>query len=148
MTPQDDYPMVLAALCVWREARGEAYSAMLGVACVLRNLLAVEGDLVRVITRRDQFSSMTFHGDPNLIEWPQAQDGAFRMCSMAVSSILGSLSPDITGGATYYFSPPLEEPPPGWGPVTVTVTLGHLTFCRSSKTDDGTERPAKESQAD
>jgi|SRR5271155_1634815 len=132
MSTLDNYPLVLAAECLWREAQNQPYSAMLGALCVMRNRITPEHDLVYVVTQRRQFSSMTAPGDPNLVKWPESNDVAFPVCCQAVDAVFGTEpAADPTGGATFYFSPPLTEPPEEeWGPVTITVKLGALTFCK------------------
>jgi len=132
MNPLDAYPSVLAALCIWREASNQAYSAMLGVAFVLRNRITPAHDLVHVITQHAQFSSMTIPGDPNLVRWPQSGDSAFAACCTAIETVFGGGTsvPDPTHGATFYYSPPLTTPPSAWGPVVMTAVIDQLTFCK------------------
>lgn len=129
MSTLDAYPLVLAAECLWREARNQPYSAMLGAACVMRNSLTPEHDLVAEVTRRLRYSSMTAPGDPNLVKWPESSDTVFPMCCQAVDAVFGpSPIEDVTVGARNYFSPPVTEPPADWGPVVFTVKLGDLSF--------------------
>jgi len=135
MNPLDSYRLVLAALCIWREARNQSYSAMLGVAFVLYNRITPTHDLIHVITQRMQFSSMTAAGDTNLILWPQTGDAAFGACCTAVETVLGGEEitvPDPTNGATFYYSPPLTAAPAAWGPTVVSAVIDQLTFCKPS----------------
>src|SRR5271170_5366480 len=112
----DGYPLALVAIALWREAQNQTDAAILGVACVMRNRVTLAHDIVHVVTQPWQFSSMTAPGDANLIKWPETGDAAFVRCCAVVDSVFGSAPvADVTGGATFYFSPPLTAPPSAWG---------------------------------
>lgn len=134
MATIDNWPECVAALCVWREARNQAYTAMIGVAWVIRNRVTARLDLAAVVTKRYQFSSLTAPGDPNLVDWPQMADASWEAACAAVDGVFGGVVADNTGGAIFYYSPPLSEPPVGWGPVVVTTKIGALTFCKPQPT--------------
>jgi spore germination cell wall hydrolase CwlJ-like protein len=130
------YALILCAIDLWREAQNQPYSAMVGVACVCRNRVTPTKDLVAVVSAKHQFSSMTQPGDVNLVKWPESNDPVWPLCCQAVDAVFGADPiPDVTGGATFYFSPPLTEPPENeWGPVAITIKLGALTFCKQVST--------------
>jgi len=126
-------PILLLALCIWREARGEPYAAKLGVAWVVRNrctLAPQEGfkhTLVDNILKPFAFSSFNT-GDPNSIKFPE--DGDLNWLDSIVAA--ESLEADPTMGACFYYSPPLTSAPMAWGKVTHSATLGVLQFYRLS----------------
>jgi len=132
MSTLNNYPMVLAALDLWREAQNQSYQAMLGVAWVMKNRIIFPHDMVYVITKKFQFSSMTAPGDLNLVKWPETNDVAFPICCQAVEAVFAPGAVDPTLGATFYFSPPVTSPPAAWGPVVVTVKIDELTFCKAA----------------
>jgi hypothetical protein len=132
-----EYPRVLTQLCVWREARGvpQAYSAVTWVivnrADRYLDMIPDEA-LIHVVTQSNQFSSMTHSGDLNLIQWPRLGAVWSSVCT-AVDAVFDGFTPDPTDTATYYFSPPLIEPPSAWGPVVRTGTFGTIqTFKQES----------------
>jgi hypothetical protein len=134
MATIDNYPRVVAALCVWREASNQSYAAMLGVAWVERRRITPLHDLVYVVTQHAQFSSMTVRGDSNTVRWPQTSDPSWERACLAVDAVFNGVAPDPTEGATFYFSPPVTEPPADWGAVEATVTLDQLHFYKSVPT--------------
>jgi N-acetylmuramoyl-L-alanine amidase len=133
MMTLNNYPMVLMALDLWREAQNQSYAAILGVAWVVKNRIVMPHDLVYVVTKKYQFSSMTSPGDLNLVKWPETGDAAFAMCCTAAEAVFSPGAVDPTNGATFYFSPPITEPPVAeWGPVVITAKIDELTFCKAA----------------
>lgn len=122
--------IMLLALCVWREARSESYAGKLGVVWVLRNRSAMaplEGfrhSIDEEILRPWQFSSFN-ENDPNSTKYPEENEPSWLDCLKAAQSD----EPDPTGGAVFYFSRPLKEPPKAWGNVIPTADIGNLHFC-------------------
>ena len=132
------YDQWLAALMLWREARGASLSAMTGIYWVLLN--RVRDSLNRwpksipaVILQHAQFSSFNA-GDPNAVKFPIPPLGASVMPSAdwtawlnAQAVVQTSLGADPTMGATNYHSEP--ENPPAWAdPAKLTVTIGAFRF--------------------
>ncbi len=123
--------ILLAALCVWREARGESIAAKRGVIDVLNNrcrMAPAQGFCKSIrdnILKPFAFSSFN-PGDPNATKYPIANEPAW-LDSVHVAQ---TFAPDSTGGAVFYFSAPLTAPPHAWGPVEHTVTIGGLHFYR------------------
>lgn len=132
-------PTQLLALCIWREARGESIAAKTGVAHVILNRCAmspaqgfeptIEGNILKPWA----FSSF-MDGDPNSVKYPEPEDQYLLReldpswtDSLAVARTPGE---DPTGGAVFYFSAPLTDPPAAWGSVEVSTVIGGLTFCR------------------
>ncbi len=120
---------LLAALCVWREARGEVADAKLGVAWVLKNrckMAPAQGfkpDIAGNVLKPWAFSSFSA-GDPNADRYPAVADQVWLDCLAAADSVKA----DPTGGAVFYYSPPLTEPPHAWGLVQLKAVIGHLHF--------------------
>lgn len=128
MSLQDTYPLILGALCVWREARGENYISKLGVWWVIKNRAAAlhipDDTIAAVVTRPKQFSSFN-QNDPNVIQYPRALDHAWLDCL----SVVEGVDTDPTGGATNYHSLPDGVPWPNWAdPKKLTVTIGKFKF--------------------
>jgi spore germination cell wall hydrolase CwlJ-like protein len=123
-----DGSALLAALCLWREARNQSPQAQTGVWWVIQNRAKVKS-IADVIVQPFQFSSFNAN-DPNYQAWPCSQSDAwiFHQCL----SIVRGFSDDPTDGATFYFSEPLVSPPAAWGNVQVTAKIDGLTFCKSS----------------
>ncbi len=123
----------LLALCVWRESRGESYAAKRGVVDVVLNRCKMsprEGfrpTVTENILKPWAFSSF-MDGDPNSLKYPTASDVSWRECAAAAQST----EADSTGGAVFYFSRPLTQPPAAWGKVYHTATIGGLQFYRKA----------------
>lgn len=134
LTPKSPYNdgEMLTALCIWREARGERYEAKRGVYCVLRNRCRMapqqgfKSTLDENILKPWAFSSFNSN-DPNSGKYPDETSDAWLDCLHAARD---NGDYDSTGGAQFYFSRPLTEPPHAWGPVEITAVIGGLTFCR------------------
>ena len=126
------------ALCVWREAMGEGFAGMLGVAWVMENRLNSGrwGKTMHdVIEDPLQFSSMTAKGDPMTVKWPnsrcEAADlAAWQEAQRAVSAVISAgPSQDPTNGAEYYFNPEVVKP--DWAAkLQLVATIGHHEFLR------------------
>jgi len=127
----------LAALCIWREARGEGILGKRGVAHVIKNR-TMEGPLgysiSHVVLQPYQFSSFNAN-DPNADKWPTDSDHSWLDCQQTAQEVLHGSDFDITNGARFYFSPPLTSPPHAWGDVEVTLKVGNLTFCKTKTPD-------------
>lgn len=135
-----DYEQWLAAICIWREARGESMPAMRAVYQVMLNRTKDEQKrwpktLSGVIMQRLQFTSMTGHGDANLVKFPvrpvpnviNLEWEAFQRAMIAVDT---PLLADSTEGANHYESCEFAGiPMPKWAdPAKKTVTIGHFNF--------------------
>lgn len=133
-------PLVLLAICVWGESRGEPLPAKLGVACVVRNRVATGRyghGYAGVILKPYQFSCFT-PGDANfpklLHPLSHGTEETWDACFTAAYTVLNGSQPDVTDGAVFYYSLPLTQPPThkngtvAWGSVEHAVTLGGLSF--------------------
>ena len=133
MTPDAAYwsDIIFLALTVWREARGEPYVAKLAVAYSILERVAHPkwwgSDVMSVVSKRLQYSSMTHAGDPNLIVWPQASDPSWS--DSVISAIAATIkgAPNPVTGADSYFDTSIE--PPAWAkPEQFVAQIGRLRF--------------------
>lgn len=96
----------LLGLTIFREAAGEPYLGKLAVGWVARNRAESPGwwgeSLYEVLTRREQFSSISHLGDPMTVRWPRLDDGVFLSCLQAAQDVMNSRAPDPTGGCDHY----------------------------------------------
>jgi N-acetylmuramoyl-L-alanine amidase len=150
MTPEELqgwWELALLSLALWREAQNQPYNTKLVVACSMRNRVGHPcwwgGDWDTVLTKRDQYSSMTSKGDPNLIKWPQppAGDPAWLQCMRAAAAVHGGagvgMIPDQSMGATHYFDRSLDADPPSWakdGSMVKVLDSGSFHFYRQAGT--------------
>lgn len=135
-----NYEQWLAALAIWREARGESLQAKTGVWHVIQNRANDEHrrwprSIAGVILQHAQFSSF-LQSDPNCVRFPiPSQDGAesldwkaFLDCQTVVESPLNA---DPTEGANMYESLPDGAKRPTWAePIKMTVQIGAIRFYR------------------
>lgn len=134
---QQDYECILLALCLWREARGETVDTKRAVAWSIRNRVNHKswwgGTWSEVITKREQYSSMTSTGDPNLVKWPIETDTSWMACMDVATEVYGTPLADPSNGATHYFDKSLDANPPNWASTgTKTADIGNFHFYRSS----------------
>jgi len=137
-----NYEQWLAAVCIWREARGQSIAVKTAIWHVIQNRTT---DAKRhwprtisgVIAQHMQFSSMTAPGDPNLVLWPvQPTPGqtagadwlAFLDCQTVVMET--PLGTDPTTGADMYESEPADKPPYWVKDAALTLDLGNTRFYR------------------
>lgn len=135
------YDEWLAALCIWREARGESLAAKTGVWHVIQNRTADEQrrwprTIAGVILQHAQFSSF-LQSDPNCVRFPiqpmppqtaSADWDAFLDCQTVVESPLNA---DPTQGANSYESLPEGAKRPAWATVeALTCQIGAIRFYR------------------
>ena len=89
------YNNIIAALCVWREARGEIAMAKLLVAVSIVNrakdLKRWPNTLAGVVLQPKQFSSFNI-GDPNASKVPALNDASFVSCCTMVDCALAEVS--------------------------------------------------------
>lgn len=123
------WPLALAALCVWREARNQPVEAMTGVWNVIKNRVNDSRGrwpktIVGVIVQPLQFSSFN-RNDPNASQIPLQSETAWQECC----AVVDGNDADPTGGANAYHSLGLMDQLPAWAdPQKQTVRLGAFTF--------------------
>ena len=119
-----------AALCAWREARGEpnARDSMRAVIHVIKNRAdAGNKPWQEIVYAPLQFSSMTYAHDPQLWKVPVTPDPQFAIAYELADAIYHNQDFDLTEGATHYFNPGLVMPPWAAGMKKV-ATIGHHDF--------------------
>ncbi len=128
-----NYGLFLAALCIWREARGESREAKVGVAQVIFARVAdprwpnTPGE---VVLQKLQFSSFN-KTDPNSWKFPTPADSAWlESCDVvqATRPILGL--PEAKEWANHYHSLPEGQEPSWADPTKLTATIGAFRFYR------------------
>jgi len=134
------YPYFLAALCVWREARGQSIEARRGVWWVLMNRVGMpifKPNLTAVILQRNQFSSFNRH-DPNAVKFPIESQAADWQAWQEILDIAESPGVDSTGGAVYYESfPPgpaldaIRARDPWFAAANMTVQIDAVRFYKA-----------------
>lgn len=136
LEPYASDPVLLLALCVYREARGEPIDAKLGVAWTIRNRCALapaqgfKHDISGNILKPWAFSSF-MESDPNSKVYPEESDPPADRQAWADSlTVARSVEADPTLGGIFYFSRPLTAPPAAWGEVQHCATIGGLQFYR------------------
>ena len=126
------YELILLAICVWREARGESLACQEAVAWSIRNRAMQPswwGDgYVQVILQPYQYSSFN-SSDVNATKFPQSTDPSWSSCLGAAGAAYNATIPDPTGGATNYYD--ISIPAPSWAAeMTFTMQSGTLRFYR------------------
>jgi N-acetylmuramoyl-L-alanine amidase len=120
-----------AALCAWREARGEGRDGIRAVLHVIANrAIAHSKSWAEIIYAPLQFSSMTYPHDPQLSKVPKFPDATFTDCYELADQIFQGKDYDLTLGATHYFADSI--PKPTWAQsMTETAQIGRQTFFKS-----------------
>ena len=136
MNPQQMYELVLLALCLWREARGETVAAKEAVAWCIRNRVTHPTwwgtDWCSVILKPWQFSSFNAN-DPNAVKWPRPNDASWQSCLVIANAVYAGEGQDPTHGATHYFDDSLKDNPPKWATdesLEPAGKIGRLNFYR------------------
>lgn len=131
LTLAEVYPSVIAAITIWREARGESFDAQRGVAWVIYNrmndpTMRWPRDATGVCQQRFQFSCW-LDGDPNFYKFPHVREDSFVSCCRAWEE----MGDDLTKGANHYHSFSDPDNFPKWADVSkVTTKIGAFTFYR------------------
>ena len=131
------YAKFMLALTVWRETSNTPRAWRM-VIWVILNRARIGGwwghDIVSVVTKKWQFTSMSGTGDANLTRWPVDGEAVFAAIAREVDALTDGTVP-VQTDATYYFSLPLTSPPPAWGPVELVEggDLGTVKFYRPAR---------------
>ncbi len=101
-----DFEKAEAVLLAWREERSNGVNGMLGVIFVVRNRSKAgwnDGDWIKIIDARNQFSSMSVLGNSQTVDYPDVRDPSFLQVLQTVDSIYDDDRADLlTNGALYY----------------------------------------------
>jgi spore germination cell wall hydrolase CwlJ-like protein len=124
----NEFQIWIAALCAWREARGEGHDGIRCVLHVIANRSATRRkSWAEVVFQKMQFSSMTAPGDPELSLVPVPPDPQFEDCYETAASIFAGNDYDLTQGSTFYFADTIA--PPSWAAtMTFVIKIGKQSF--------------------
>lgn len=131
MTLQDYADITFLALTVWREARGESAEVRAGVAHAIMNRVKHPAwwgdDVMSVIFKKWQFSSLTDPNDKQLTTWPRSTDAVWTECLVIADRVFrGTLGNPVPGADSYY---DVSIPPPYWATdETFVAQLGRVRF--------------------
>lgn len=131
---EEQSPMVLLAMCIWGEARGEDMAAQLMVGCTVRNRVNKPGwwghDWRSVILQPYQFSSFN-ETDPNrkrlLYPLQFGTPAEWYPCFYAAMGVMEGYVGDLSQKATHYYDTSIIEPKWAIGKLPVAIR-GKLRF--------------------
>ena len=154
-TPWNYYEITLLAIMLYRESRGESDEAKIAVAHTVMNRVSSPGwwgnDLVSVIGKKWQYSSMTDPHDPQLIVWPKADDAAFETClHIAGNVVLGVYNSPLKGIDSYYDDSLKGDLMPKWAkehPERLVGKIGRLNFYNMDCDIEDPQASVKETEA-
>jgi N-acetylmuramoyl-L-alanine amidase len=97
------------ALVAWREARNQTNEAVAAVCHCIMNRVARPKwwgkDVMSVVFKKWQFSSMTDPNDHQLTKWPETDNAHWQRCMrIAYGVYTGSISNPVPGADSYYDS--------------------------------------------
>lgn len=123
--------LAFLALTVWREARGENDEARAAVAYSI--LTRVQrprwwgNDIMSVVFKQSQYSSMTGAHDPQLSAWPVAGSDSWIRCLQIAELAIAGTIPNPAAGADSYYD--ISIPAPAWAtPDSFVKAIGKLRF--------------------
>lgn len=127
----------IVAKTIYGEARGEYYSengglpSLIAIANVIYNRFNQSGEklIENVCVKPKQFSCWNSN-DPNLkiIQDVNISDQLYKICQETAVNVLSERWPDITKGATHYYSSLLKNPPYWAIGQAPTVKIGRHIF--------------------
>ena len=123
--------VVFLALTAWREARNEPHLGKVAVVHSIMNRVRRPswwGDnVLAVVTKKWQYSSMTDPKDPQLVKWPLESDARWQECLEVARGVLdGTITNPVPGADGYYAD---SIPPPRWAdPKKLVAKIGHHSF--------------------
>lgn len=130
--------LVFVAFTTWREARGQTRLVKTGVAWSIVNRARYEptwwgADVLAVLFKPLQYSSLTDPHDRQLTTWPRSGDAAWSECLEVAEDVLAGRVPDptIVNGrpSDSYFDDSMKAHPPSWvTPASFVVKLGAINF--------------------
>lgn len=107
------WPIAVAALCIWREARGEPYGSKVAIARVLKERARDPrwpNTLDAIALQPLQFSSFN-SGDPNAVRFPMRGTAEWRAFEECWRAVLDE-APSPVDGANHYHD--ISIKPPAW----------------------------------
>jgi len=104
------------ALAIWRESRGEPIETRIAIAQVAATRAKHPSwwgrDILSVLFRKWQFSSLTDPRDPQLTTWPGADDETWKECLQIAADTIAGRTAITTPEADHYHD--ISIPPPEW----------------------------------
>lgn len=131
MTLPQASDIVFLALTIWRESRGERWLAKVAVAHSILNRVARPSwwgkDIMSVVFKRLQYSSLTHKQDPQLTTWPRGDDPSWKESLEVASGVIDGIISNPFPGADSYHD--ISIPPPDWATInTFCGYIGRLRF--------------------
>src|ERR1700722_3747035 len=132
MMDWNEFQKWCAALCAWREARGEGHDGIRAVIHVKANRAKYRNrSWAEIVYQPMQFSSMTYGHDPQLSNIPVRPDPQFEDCYNTADLIFTGGDFDLTQGADFYFADSIAMPE--WAKeMTATAKIGHQNFYKGA----------------
>lgn len=130
--------LILLAMCIFGEARGDTPEARFGVGCVVRNRLQrhwmgakLWSDVMLKPYQFDCFLATDPNSHKLLTPLANETEAVWDECYYAALGVMLG-RPDTTDGAVFYYSRPIEAPPHAWGAVTQTLQAGGTWFFKEA----------------
>jgi N-acetylmuramoyl-L-alanine amidase len=130
-TEQSWIDTVFMALVIWREARGESVECQTAVAYSIMNRVQRPSwwgkDVMSVLFKKWQYSSMTDPHDRQLATWPSSDNPSWQQCFRVACDVMNKAVDNPVPGADGYFDDSI--PPPKWAtPETFVKKIDHILF--------------------
>ncbi len=124
---------VFLALTLWREARSEPHDGKVAVAWSILNRVRRPSwwgnDVMSVVTKKWQYSSLTDPNDKQLTRWPESKDASWWECvQIARDLVHGANLPNLAPGADSYYAVSMPVPPKWATPETFVAQVGGHRF--------------------
>lgn len=131
---QEAASVVFIALTLWREARGESRECKIGVCyCIMNRVLRPSWwgkDVLSVLFKKWQFSSLTDPNDKQLTLWPTSpNDSAWTECLEIADLVYHRKIKNPVPGADTYHDISIPTPPK-WNitPDQIVKQIGRIKF--------------------
>lgn len=109
--------VTLLRILLWREARGEVIQhpdELIAIGYTVIDRVKKPSwwghDVLSVISKKWQYSSLTAPGDPNLVSWPTSDDVTWAKCGDIAYSVYTGAVPNPTQGADSYYAVTIAAP--------------------------------------
>lgn len=118
MSLQSDADRTFLGLTIWREASNQPRAAKVAIGYCIKNRVSHPkwwgSDVMSVVFKKWQFSSLTAPGDPNLDRWPSRIDPSWIESLAVAESVLAAdlLAANPVKGADSYYDSSIA--PPAW----------------------------------
>lgn len=121
MTDRETLTLATFGLMLWREARGEPEEGIIAVAHTVIERIArpkwwsePHHDVLSVIMKPYQYTSMTHRNDPQLFSMPAPHDGWFAKCMFIAEQVMAGATTHPAPSASHYFNPDTVVVVPYW----------------------------------